>query len=267
MQEFAVLTSNVGAQFDRGMGAIVVTSTRAGSNECHGSAYEFLRNSYVDAKNYFVRPNTPNPPYKLNDFGGRLGGPILHNKTFFFVNYEGYYERAASTLISTVPTLAERPGKFSRGSRKSMILTTTKASGSTYTRTQFTNNMIPASRFDPVAVQLVNAYPAPQTTALSNNYISYPLKGSDDNRGDVRIDHQITASQNLFGRYSIDDTQIDMPNTYNNVIGGNENSFSGHQADRGQQGVVGYNKVFTPSIVGEYRFGFDDIPAFFCLQC
>ena len=122
--------------------------------------------------------------------------------------------------------------------------------------------MIPASRFDPVAVQLVNAYPAPQTSALSNNYVSYPLKSSDDNRGDVRIDHQITPSQNLFGRYSIDDTQIDMPNTYNNVIGGNENSFSGHQADRGQQGVVGYNKVFTPSIVGEYRFGFDRYTSF-----
>ena len=99
LQEFAVLTSNVGAQFDRGMGAIVVTSTRSGSNEFHGSAYEYLRNSYVNAKNFFVRPGAPNPPYRLNDFGGRLGGPILRNKTFFFVNYEGYFERAASTLI------------------------------------------------------------------------------------------------------------------------------------------------------------------------
>jgi hypothetical protein len=112
LQEFAVLTSNVGAQFDRGIGAIVVTSTRSGSNEFHGSGYEYLRNSYVDAKNFFVRPGSPNPAYRLNDFGGRLGGPILHNKTFFFVNYEGYFERAASTLISTVPTLAERQGNF-----------------------------------------------------------------------------------------------------------------------------------------------------------
>jgi hypothetical protein len=117
MQEFAVLTSNVGAQFDRGMGAIVVTSTRAGSNEWHGSAYEFLRNSYVDSKNFFVRPGAPNPPYRLNDFGGRLGGPILHNKTFFFVNYEGYFERFASTLITSVPTVAERQGNFRRSRR------------------------------------------------------------------------------------------------------------------------------------------------------
>ena len=139
---------------------------------------------------------------------------------------------------------------------------TTTASGSTYTRTEFPNNMIPASRFDPIAVQLVNAYPAPQTSALSNNYTSYPLKLSDDNRGDVRIDHQITASQNFFARYSIDDTQIDMPNTYNGVIGGNENSFSGHQADRGQQGVLSYSKVITPSIIGEYRFGFNRYTSF-----
>ena len=138
-------------------------------------AYEFLRNSYVDAKNFFVRPGAPNPPYRLNDFGGRLGGPILHNKTFFFVNYEGYFERAASTLITSVPTLAERQGNFSGVTRIYDPLTTT-ASGSTYTRTEFPNNTIPASRFDPIAVQLVNAYPAPQTSAVSNNYTSYPAQ-------------------------------------------------------------------------------------------
>ena len=261
LQEFAVLTSNVGAQFDRGMGAIVVTSTRSGSNEFHGSAYEFLRNSYVDSKNFFVSPGAPNPAYKLNDLGGRLGGPILRNKTFFFVNYEGYFERAASTLVSTVPTLAERQGNFQGVTNIYDPLTTT-ASGSTYTRTQFPNNIIPASRFDPIAAQLVSAYPAPQTSALSNNYVSYPLKASNDNRGDVRIDHQISTSQSFFARYSIDDTQIQMPNTYNSVIGGSENSFSGHQADRGQQGVLAYNKVITPSVVGEYRFGFNRYTSF-----
>jgi Carboxypeptidase regulatory-like domain len=261
LQEFAVLTSNVGAQFDRGMGAIVVTSTRSGSNEFHGSAYEYLRNSYVDSKNFFVRPGSPNPAYRLNDFGGRLGGPILHNKTFFFVNYEGYFERAASTLISTVPTLAERQGNFQGVANIYDPLTTT-AAGSTYTRNQFTNNIIPASRFDPIAAQLVNAYPAPQTSTLSNNYTSYPLKLSDDNRGDVRVDHQISASQSFFARYSVNDTQIDVPNTYNSVIGGNENSFSGHAADRGQQGVLAYNKVITQSIVGEYRLGFNRFTSF-----
>ena len=261
LQEFTVLTSNVGAQFDRGMGAIVVTSTGSGTNAFKGSAYEYLRNSYVDAKNYFVSPGAPLPPYKLNDLGGRLGGPIKRNKTFFFVNYEGYYERAASTLVTTVPTLPERQGIFTGVTHVYDPLTTT-ASGSTYTRTEFPNDVIPSNRWDPIAAQLVSAYPAPQTSALSNNYTTYPLKASNDNRGDVRIDHQISASQNLFGRYSLDDTQIQMPNTFNSVIGGAENSFSGHQADRGQQGVISYNKVFSPVLVGEYRFGFDRYTSF-----
>ena len=261
LQEFAVLTSGVSAQFDRGMGAIVVTSTRSGTNRFRGSAYEFIRNSYVDGKNYFVAPGAPNPAYRLNDFGGRLGGPILHDKTFFFVNYEGYFERAASTLVTTVPTLAERQGNFQGVAHIYDPLTTT-ASGSTFTRTQFTNDIIPANRFDSIAYQLVNAYPAPQTSALSNNYTTYPLKVSNDHRGDVRIDHQITSSQTLFGRYSLNDTQIQMPNTFNDVIGGNENSFSGHQADRGQQGVIAYTKVFPRNLVAEYRFGFNRYTSF-----
>jgi hypothetical protein len=261
LQEFAVLTSDVGAQFDRGMGAIVVTSTRSGSNEFHGSGYEYLRNSYVDAKNYFVAPGAPNPAYRLNDLGGRLGGPILHNKTFFFVNYEGYFERAASTLVTSVPTLAERTGNFQGVAHIYDPLTTTP-SGSTYTRTEFTNDTIPTNRFDSIAYQLVNAYPAPQNAALANNYTTYPLKVSNDNRGDVRIDHQISPTQTLFGRYSLDDTQIQMPNTFNNVIGGSENSFSGHQADRGQQGVIAYTKVLPRNMVAEYRFGFDRYTSF-----
>ena len=260
LQEFAVLTSNVGAQFDRGIGAIVVTSTRSGTNSFHGSGYEYLRNSYVDAKNYFVASGAPNPAYRLNDFGGRLGGPILHNKTFFFVNYEGYFERAASTLVTTVPTLAERQGNFQGVAHVYDPLTTT--SGSTNTRTQFTNDIIPSNRFDPIAYQLVNAYPAPQNAALANNYTTYPLKLSNDNRADVRIDHQISATQTLFGRYSLDDTQIQMPNTFNDVIGGNENSFSGHQANRGQQGVIAYTKVLPRNSVAEYRFGFDRFTSF-----
>src|SRR5579862_5290748 len=154
LQEFAVLTSDVNAQFDRGMGAIVVTSTRSGSNRVRGSAYEFLRNSFVDSKNYFVAPGAPNPAYRLNDLGGRLGGPIKHDKTFFFVNYEGYFERAASTLVTTVPTLAERQGNFQGVAHVYDPLTTTP-SGSTYTRTEFLNDMIPSNRWDTIAAQLV----------------------------------------------------------------------------------------------------------------
>ena len=112
LQEFNIITSNAGPEYNRGAGAILVTSTRSGSNNLHGSVYEYIRNSDLDAKNFFVRPNTPIPLYRLNDFGGRLGGPIKRSKAFFFLNYEGYYEQAAGTQVNTVPTLLERQGNF-----------------------------------------------------------------------------------------------------------------------------------------------------------
>ena len=261
LQEFNIITSNAGPEYNRGAGAILVTSTRSGSNQLHGSVYEYIRNSAVDSKNYFVRPNTPIPLYRLNDFGGRLGGPIKRDKAFFFVNYEGFYEQTAGTQVNTVPTMAERQGNF-QGIANIYDPLTTVPSGSTYKRTQFTNNVIPASRFDPIAYQLVNAYPLPQTSATVNNIVTYPLKKSNDNRGDARVDYQISPSQTFFARYSIDDTQIQMPNTFNNVIGGSEGAFSGPEADRGQQGVLSYNRVLTPNLVGEYRFGFNRFTSF-----
>ncbi|HEV2274717.1 MAG TPA: carboxypeptidase-like regulatory domain-containing protein [Acidobacteriaceae bacterium] len=261
LQEFNIITSNAGPEYDRGGGAILVTSTRSGSNDLHGSVYEYIRNSAVDAKNYFVTANTPIPLYRLNDLGGRLGGPIKRDRAFFFVNYEGYFEQAGGTQVSTVPTMAERQGNF-QGVANIYDPLTTVQSGSTYKRTQFANNIIPASRFDPIAYQLVNAYPLPQTAALVNNIVTYPIKKSNDNRGDARVDYQISPSQTFFARYSIDDTQIKMPNTFNDIIGGNEGAFSGPEAARGQQGVLAYNKVISSNLVGEYRFGFNRFSLF-----
>lgn len=255
LQEFNIITSDAGPQYNRGGGAILVTSTRSGTNQIHGSAYEYLRNSAVDAKNYFVRAGDPNPAYKLNDFGGRVGGPIKRNKAFYFLNYEGYYERAAGTHVSTVPTMDERQGNFQGVAHIYDPLTTTQ-SGTSYTRTEFQNDSIPSTRFDPIAVQLINAYPIPQTTARVNNITTYPVKATDDNRADARLDYQISPSQSFFGRYSIDDTQMQLPNTFNNVIGGDESAFSGPQSDRGQQGVLAYNKIINRNMVAEYRFGF-----------
>jgi hypothetical protein len=264
LQEFNVITSNAGAEYNRGGGAIVVTSTKQGSNSFHGSAYEYIRNSAVDAKNYFVVPGAPNPRYQLNDFGGRIGGPIKRDKAFFFVNYEGYYERAANTQVSSVPTLAMRNGDF-RGVAHIYDPTTTDPV--THARQEFSYrgnlDVIDPAKMDLIAFALVNAYPLPDPgTGVANNLTVYPLKASDDNRGDARLDYQLSPSQRLFGRYSVDDTEIQMPNTLNSVIGGNENSFSGPQADRGQQGVIDYNKSVSSSLVGDYRFGFSRFTSF-----
>lgn len=254
LQEFNIITNNAGPQYRRGMGAVLVTSSKSGSNALHGSAYEYARNSAVDAKNYFDKSGSPIPLYRLNDLGGRVGGPIKRDKAFFFLNFEGYYEARGGTDVETVPTLAERNGDFS-GIAHIYDPLTTAASGSSYTRTEFPNDTIPVDRRDPIAFQLINAYPLPETSGLTNNIVTHPLKIANDNRGDARVDYQITQTQSLFARYSIDDTQLKMPNTFNDVIGGNEGAFSGPEYNRGQHGVLAYTKVFTPNLVGDFRFG------------
>jgi hypothetical protein len=258
LQEFKVMTNNAGAEFGRAGGAVIVTSTKSGTNRFHGSVFEFLRNSDLDAKNFFDRPNpVPIPPYKLNTFGGTIGGPILKNRTFFFVDYEGTRERLGQTVVVTVPTAAMKSGNFQGITTNGIFdpLTTTQV-GSTYTRQRFPNDIVPASRFDPIAAKLVALYPLPQTSALANNYVANPVKQSTTDRGDVRIDHQISANQTLFGRYSGDSSRLFIPDTFNTQIGGNENSFAGPDDVLGQNMVVGYNRVMSPTVVAEYRLGF-----------
>ncbi len=258
LQEFKVLTNNAGAEFGRAGGAVVITSTKSGSNQFHGSLFEFLRNSDLDAKNFFDRPSPfPIPEYRLNDFGATIGGPILKNRTFFFVDYEGTRERQGQTIVTTVPTAAMKGGNF-QGVAANGIYdpTTTTPSGNSYSRVRFPNDMIPASLFDPIAAQIVALYPAPQTSALANNYVANPLRQNTTDRGDVRIDHQITSTQNFFGRYSADSSRLIVPDTFNTVIGGNENAFAGPDSILGQNAVVGYNYVISPNVVAEYRLGF-----------
>ena len=259
IQEFKVLTNNAGAEYGRAGGAVLVTSTKSGSNALHGSAFEFLRNSALDAKNFFDRPNLRIPAYELNQFGGAAGGPILRNRTFFFTDYEGSRERQGQTILVTVPTAAEKAGIFTGVARNGIYdpLTTRLVPGSNvYTRDRFPNDVIPPAQFDLLAAKIVALYPAPQLPSVVNNYVANPLKRSATDRGDIRIDHQLGGNQNLFARYSIDDARLVIPDTFNTQIGGNENSFAGPDTIRGQNGVLAYNRVISPNLIGEYRFGF-----------
>jgi hypothetical protein len=262
VQEFKAITNNAGAEYGRAGGAVLVTSTRSGGNDFHGSAFEYLRNSSLDAKNFFDRADQPIPAYQLNQFGGSLGGPIIRNRTFFFTDYEGYREKQGQTKVITVPTAAEKAGNFAGVARNGIfdpatITPVQNANGTTtYTRTRFPGDIIPASRFDPLAARIVNLYPNPQTGGLVNNFIANPQKISNLDRGDIRIDHQISSRQSIFGRYSIDNSDLHIPNTFDTRIGGNEDSFAGPDTIRGQNGVLAYNHILSPSLVGEYRFGF-----------
>ena len=114
LEEFKVQTNAYSAEFGRGNGAIINATIKSGTNQFHGSAYEFLRNEKLDAKNFFDDPNSPIAPYKQNQFGFTIGGPIVRNRTFFFADYEGLRIRQAQTITSFVPTAAQLSRRFLR---------------------------------------------------------------------------------------------------------------------------------------------------------
>ena len=261
IQEFKVLTNNAGAEFGRGAGAVIVLTTKSGSNQFHGSVFEFLRNSALDAKNFFDRPDQKIPAFRLNQFGAAIGGPVLlpkyngRNRTFFFLDYEGYREVLAQTFVVTVPTEAMRRGEFAGIAANGIfdpLTTTTSPLG----RQRFPGDQIPASRFDPLASRLLNLYPAPQTASLANNFVVSPVKRSTSDRADARVDHQFTPSNSFFFRYSIDDSRLAVPDTFNTDIGGNENSFAGPNDVRGQSLVASDTHTFRPNLIGDFRFGY-----------
>lgn len=198
VQEFKVLTGSYGAEFGRGAG-VVTTETRSGSNDFHGSLFEFLRNNYMDARSYFNKAGTPQPHYERNQFGGSLGGPIVKNKTFFFGDYYGWREIKGQTFLSTVPTALERQGNFTELNTKIY---------NPLTGQQFSyngqSNVINPALFNPVGYAVANLYPLPNVAGagLFNNYVANLNRNLDDNGGNVRIDQHFNDRDSLFGRYS-----------------------------------------------------------------
>ena len=206
VEEFKVLTGTYSAEFGRGAG-VVTTQTRSGSNQLHGSLFEFLRNSYMDSRNYFNAPPQKQPPYRRNQFGASLGGPIIKNRTFFFADYYGWRESKGQTFINTVPTAQDRLGDFSDNPVKIFdpLTTHTGASGKLI-RDPFPNNVIPAARLNSVALNVASIYPLPNIpgAGLQNNRVDTLARVLDDNGGNIRIDHRFGDKDSIFGRYSFE---------------------------------------------------------------
>jgi Carboxypeptidase regulatory-like domain len=266
VREFKVQTNMFSADLGRNSGAVVDVISKSGTNEFHGSVFEFHRNSYMDAKNFFAPATARVPPFRFNQFGGSLGGPLIRNKTFWFVDYEGYRRSLLSTINTTIPTMAMRTGNFSGQPNAIYDPLSTVTSGTTVTRTQFAGNQIPLTRFDPVTAKLINAYPTPQTAGLTNNYIAQLTLPQNWNQGDVRVDHQFTPNDSFFARWSIQNTSTSAPHTFPDVqiagitgpVGvGNEDSFAGTAFNPTQHIVASYVKVISPRMVNDLRVGFN----------
>jgi hypothetical protein len=205
IQEFKIESNSAPAEFGRFNGGVVNLSTKSGTNRLHGTAFEFLRNEALNARNFFA-PTGTQPTFRRNQFGGVAGGPIRRNRTFFFGDLQIQRQDIARTAISTVPTLLQRDGNFTEsiGGRAPAIYdpaTTTIVNGVT-TRTAFPGNIIPANRMDPVARTLLDRYPLPTSAGTANNYRRVADEEVNQNQYDARVDHRLSDNDQLFGRLS-----------------------------------------------------------------
>ncbi len=262
IQEFKVQTNSFGADIGRG-GAVVNVVLKSGTNRFHGSLFEFLRNSAFDAKNYFDSQTLPIPPFKQNQFGGTLGGPIIRNRTFFFVDYQGTRIRQAQTDISTVPSLAERTGNFS-----DLLTGTTTAAGYdtgqifdpftynpvTGARQPFAGNVIPPSRLDPAALKIASLYPLPNLPGSANNFLFNPVLSNDQDAFDVRVDHQLTSKDAFYATVSYGNVNSHRPDPLPGLAGGG--SFSGDVTNLARAAGITDVHTFAPDKVNELKLGY-----------
>src|SRR5580658_1711306 len=218
IQEFKVQTNNLGPEYGRFAGGVINLSTKSGTNQFHGTVYEFIRNKVLNANDFFDNRNgVARPPFTQNQFGGNVGGPVLKDKLFYFGGYEGFRLRKGSPFQGYVPTAAERGGDFSAvgsaNTPSAFQIYDAMTSGvggnpacngtDAVCRTPFPNNIIPANRLDPTAVALLKFFPMPNLTGSTTaNFADSYSTGGNVDQYNARIDYALSQRQRIFGRYT-----------------------------------------------------------------
>jgi hypothetical protein len=256
IQEFKLQQSLYPADMGQGGAGQVNLVTKSGTNDLHGTLWEYLRNDKLDALNYFDLPRAVSkaqfgyeaPPFRQNQFGGVFGGPVVipklydgRNRTFFFVSYEGLRLRQVQTATALIPPLAFRQGDFSSLS-KSIIDPQTGA--------PFPNNQIPPKRISAITQQLLPYYPAPNSADPNRNFVANSHVKNDSNYFGVRLDHKISENDSLFFRY-----QWQTKDWTPLVLNPNFNVFGNNFA---QNPLVGYTHVFNSNLLNELRLSYND---------
>lgn len=264
--EFKLQAQNYNAEFGRSMTAVLNLVYKSGTNELHGSAFEFLRNSVFDANNYFANQRGVSlASFKRNQFGGTVSGPIRRDKVFFLGSYELLRERSFQDRLTTVPTALERDGDFSRTrSSATQIVTmfdpaTTGANpnGTGFIRTAFPGNVIPASRFDAVARNVVKYWPTPNATpdaAGRNNFYNSGSASVNLDNLDGRVDANLTETQRVFARFSYRRGFTGPPQLFPGDLGIAEGRVNNN--DYGRNAVAEYTNTLSPSSILSLRLSF-----------
>src|SRR5712692_593548 len=191
IQEFKIATNSYSAEYGRSAAGQVNVITRSGANQVHGSLYEYFRNRVLDARNFF--DGSDKPKFVRNEFGGGVGGPVVHDRTFFFANVDGLSERQGLSQLGTVPTQAERNGDLSQ-------LGTTVTDP--FTGQPFPGNRIPQDRISPLSAKVLDLFPLPNRPGVAGNYLGQPVATAAETQFNARVDHRLTATDQLTLRYS-----------------------------------------------------------------
>src|SRR5271169_1888770 len=288
IQEFKVLTYNYSAEWGERAGPTVLVTTKSGSNQLHGTLFEFFRNTDLDARNYFAPSKNK---FNLNQFGGSLGGPIRKDKTFFFIDYQAKMQRLGIPFTGLVPTAAmmtpDAAGDYNfnldpfgnpRGSSTFPILTNPYGSGAHFQCIPGTAtpepvgaggiqpagtdcSVIPAAMVNPLAAKVIQLYPTPNAAnaALGYNYVNQPVRKLNEGTGDIRVDHNFSNKDSIFGRFSYDQATNFVPGgspTWAEV-----NAFGSNQYidNHGRNAALSWTHVFSDRLINQASFGFSRI--------
>ncbi len=265
VQETRLMGSNYSAEYGSAAGAVTVVQTKSGTNQLHGAAYEFIRNSALNANTFFAnRNNVKKAPYRRNQFGGNLGGAARKDKTFYFIDYEGTRVVQPTTIVNTIPTLAQRQmvqtGDFS--AYPITIYDPTNVVGGV--RLPFAGNQIPSGRLDPAAGKLFQLLPAPTNSAASNNFAFSPPSSKRVDQFDIRLDQNLFAADRLFFKLDYENTtgigNGTLPAASNPIVPVGPYvalgaGFAGNSQMNNWALTTNYVKVLGPSMVNEFRAG------------
>ncbi len=286
IQEFKVLTYNYSAEYGERAGPTVLVTTKSGSNQWHGSLFEFFRNTALDADPYF---SSSAQKFNLNQFGGSLGGPIKKDKTFFFLDYQAKIQREGVTFTGFVPTTAmitpDANGNFNFTNDPTvsgllanpyanqngatgepanfqclpgtMTSTAVQSDGSQAPGTAC--NIVPGALVNSIGLSVAQLYPAPNASGTGYNYVNSPVRKLNEGTWDVRLDHNFSSKDSIFGRFSYDQAT-------NYVPGGSPtwseaNAFGSNQFinNHGRNAVLTETHIFSPNLINQAMFGFSRI--------
>jgi carboxypeptidase family protein len=286
IQEFKVLTFNYSAEYGTRAGPTVLVSTKSGTNNFHGSVFEFFRNTKLDARSFFAPQREQ---FNLNQFGGAIGGPLQKDKTFFFLDYQGKRQRRGFFFSGAVPTAAMKNGDF-RGDpfifSPNGLLTNPYATGSDPKNFQCVPgtenlavpvsepinghggqaagtacNVVPAALFDPVGQRMINLYPNGASTfnALGVNFANEPVRRLNEDEFDVRIDHNFSSKDSVFARFSYDQATSFVPGGSPGFA--EQGAFASTQniTNHGRNAAISETHIFSDRTINQFNAGFNRI--------